>query len=548
MRLVPRSALVDMECVSSFDRSQILAAHCHAAGRLSKPNRQPVEQADCGTGATCAGERRRRPAGLLTASAPLLYGGAASPPQRAGGPIRPRSRPAAPCRTQPPSPLSAARSRALSGRVRVPGDKSISHRALMFGALATGRTRIAGLLEGEDVLNTAKALQALGCPVAKIGAIWEVLGRGVGGLAEPAGDIDFGNSGTGMRLMMGVIAGHDMRGQVRSGDASLSRRPMGRVLKPLMQMGLEVEERRQGDAAADAARHAPICCRSNTPAGAVGADQVGRAARRAACAGRHDGRSRRKPPATTPSACCAISAREVTVAERRRIAAPSPLHGDAELEGRGVNVPGDPSSAAFLVGGRADRAGLGDHHRGRAGQPDAHGLLRHARGDGRRRRLPQRARGGRRAGGRHRACGTPGCKGVRVPPERAPSMIDEYPVLACLAAFAEGETRMEGLAELKVKESDRLAATAAGLAANGVPAKVEGDSLDRQRRRKERARRRDGRHPSRPPHRHGLPDAGPRRRPARHRRRRRHHRHQLPRVPRADGAAGRDLRSAGGVR
>ena len=111
----------------------------------------------------------------------------------------------------------------------------------MFGALATGRTRISGLLEGEDVLNTAKALQALGCPIRKTGATWEVLGRGVGGLVAPEGDIDYGNSGTGLRLMMGVVAGHDMR--VRFvGDASLSRRPMGRVLKPLLQMGLEVEE------------------------------------------------------------------------------------------------------------------------------------------------------------------------------------------------------------------------------------------------------------------------------------------------------------------
>ena len=123
-------------------------------------------------------------------------------------------------------------------------------------------------------------------------------------------------------------------------------------------------------------------------------------------------------------------------------------------------------------------------------------------------------------------------KGVRVPPERAPSMIDEYPVLACLAAYAEGETRMEGLAELKVKESDRLAATAAGLAANGVAAKVDGDTLI-VRRRQGRARRRHGRHAPRPPHRHGLPDARARRRPAGHGRRRRHDRHQLPRVPRA---------------
>ena len=125
--------------------------------------------------------------------------------------------------------------------MRVPGDKSISHRALMLGALATGRTTISGLLEGEDVLNTAKAVAAMGCPVRKQGNTWEVLGRGVGGLGQPEGDIDFGNSGTGLRLMMGLVAGHDMR--VRFvGDASLSRRPMGRILKPLAQMGLDIEE------------------------------------------------------------------------------------------------------------------------------------------------------------------------------------------------------------------------------------------------------------------------------------------------------------------
>ena len=140
-----------------------------------------------------------------------------------------------------PSPLLASRSRTLLGRVRVPGDKSISHRALMFGALATGRTRISGLLEGEDVLNTAKALRTMGCPVRKVDGSWEVLGRGVGGLAEPTQDLDFGNSGTGVRLMMGVLAGHDMRARL-IGDASLSRRPMGRILTPLKQMGLLVEE------------------------------------------------------------------------------------------------------------------------------------------------------------------------------------------------------------------------------------------------------------------------------------------------------------------
>ena len=128
-----------------------------------------------------------------------------------------------------PRPLTSFRAGPLARPVRVPGDKSISHRALMFGALATGRTRITGLLEAEDVLNTAKALQALGAPVAQGRADWEVLGRGVGGLAEPKAPLDFGNSGTGTRLMMGVIAGHDMT-RAMTGDASLCRRPMGRVL------------------------------------------------------------------------------------------------------------------------------------------------------------------------------------------------------------------------------------------------------------------------------------------------------------------------------
>ena len=138
-----------------------------------------------------------------------------------------------------PTPLSSTRAPALSGRIRVPGDKSISHRALMFGAIATQRTTVTGLLEAEDVLNTAKALRALGCPITKTGVTWEVLGRGVGGLTEPTGDLDFGNSGTGTRLMMGLIAGHDMTVRM-TGDASLSKRPMARVLDPLKRMGVEV--------------------------------------------------------------------------------------------------------------------------------------------------------------------------------------------------------------------------------------------------------------------------------------------------------------------
>src|SRR5262245_245756 len=245
------------------------------------------------------------------------------------------------------SPLAAAKSQTLSGTVRVPGDKSISHRALMLGALATGRTTIRGLLEGEDVLNTAKALQAMGCPVRKVGSTWEVLGRGVGGLAEPGTDIDFGNSGTGVRLMMGLIAGHDM--QVRLvGDASLSRRPMGRILKPLAQMGLEVREKGRD--------RLPLTLRGTADllpieyATPVASAQIKSAV---LLAGLH--------AAGTTTVVEAQATRdhtermlrhfgaEVAVAERGGGGRVITIQGDAELEGQAINVPSDPSSAAFLV-------------------------------------------------------------------------------------------------------------------------------------------------------------------------------------------------------
>ncbi|MGE0852286.1 MAG: 3-phosphoshikimate 1-carboxyvinyltransferase [Hyphomicrobiaceae bacterium] len=372
-----------------------------------------------------------------------------------------------------PSPLTAARPQALRGRVRVPGDKSISHRSLMFGALATGRTRISGLLEGEDVLNTAKALQALGCPIRKAGAAWEVLGRGVGGLVAPEGDIDYGNSGTGLRLMMGVVAGHDMR--VRFvGDASLSRRPMGRVLKPLLRMGLEVEEEGR-DTLPLTVRGTPdlLPIEYKTP---VASAQVKSAV---LIAGLHATGETTVVEAEATRDHTERMLRhfgaELTVAARGGARAIT-VTGDAELEGRDVVVPGDPSSAAFLVAAalivpgsevtiegvlvNPTRTGFYTtlkemgaeielaHAREEGGEPIADIIVRHSK-----------------------------LKGVRVPPERAPSMIDEYPVLACLAAFADGETRMEGLAELKVKESDRLAATATGLTGNGVAAKVDGDAL-----------------------------------------------------------------------
>jgi 3-phosphoshikimate 1-carboxyvinyltransferase len=374
---------------------------------------------------------------------------------------------------QPSPSLSAGKPpAALSGRVAVPGDKSISHRALLLGALATGRTRIVGLLEGEDVLNTLKALQMMGCPISKAGDAWEVLGRGVGGLEQPLSAIDFGNSGTGVRLAMGLIAGNPITVRL-TGDRSLSRRPMARVLLPLRQMGLEV---------VDGGQSLPLTVRGS--ADLIPIDYrlpVASAQVKSAIllAGLHAAGSTSviEEAATRDHTerMLAYFGAEVGVsatADGRRVT----VRGDADLEGRTVRVPGDPSSAAFLVaaalivpgssititsvlvnptrtGFYTTLAEMGAdigfaNKREEGGEPVADVTVRHSR-----------------------------LRGLRVPRARVPSMVDEYPVLACLAAFASGETRMEGLGELRVKESDRLAATAAGLVANGVAAEVDGDCL-----------------------------------------------------------------------
>jgi 3-phosphoshikimate 1-carboxyvinyltransferase len=371
-----------------------------------------------------------------------------------------------------PQPLTALASGPLNGRLRVPGDKSISHRALMFGALATGTTRITGLLEAGDVINTAKAVSALGAPAEKTGAIWEVKGRGTGGLRAPDGEIDFGNSGTGTRLMMGVIAGHDMTVRI-IGDASLSLRPMSRVLKPLRQMGLQVAEDKET---------LPLTIRGT--ASLVPIEYV-----------------LPVPSAQVKSAILIaglMAAGETTVVEKEatrdhtermlryfgarvrtvekdgltRIT----VTGDAELTGRDVVVPGDPSSAAFLIAAAVLVPGSDVTIEGVLVNETRIGFYTTLKEMGAEVEfLNPREEGGEPiADIRARASKL---KGVHVPAGRAPSMIDEYPMLASLAGFAVGDTRMEGLAELKVKESDRLAATAAGLAANGVRATVDGDTL-----------------------------------------------------------------------
>lgn len=371
-------------------------------------------------------------------------------------------------------PLSSGTAGALSGTAKVPGDKSISHRSLMLGALAMGETEIHGLLEGEDVLRTAAAMRQLG-GVAERGAdgIWRARGRGVGGLVEPADVLDLGNAGTGTRLLMGLVSAYDFT-SFFTGDASLRSRPMGRVVEPLSRMGAQFVTRSKGRpplAVIGTAEPMPI-----TYELPVASAQVKSAVLLAAL--------------NTPGVTTVIEPEptrdhtelmlrgfgaEIRVEQTPDGRAVS-LVGQPELVGRRIIVPGDPSSAAFplvaaLILPGSDvtltNIGLNPH---RIGLIDT--LLEMGADI---EILNRRAEAGEPVGDlRVRASKL---QGVTVPASRAPSMIDEYPILSVAAAFAEGETRMLGLAELRVKESDRLATMAQGLAACGVEVTEGKDSL-----------------------------------------------------------------------
>jgi len=371
-----------------------------------------------------------------------------------------------------PRPLTASPAGPLRGTCRVPGDKSISHRALMFGALATGWTRIKGLLEAEDVINTAKAVTALGAPASKSGDTWEVLGRGVGGLTQPVGPIDFGNSGTGARLMMGVIAGHPITVTL-TGDASLTRRPMGRVLRPLRQMGLEVLEDKETLPLTIRGTSDLLPIEYELP---VPSAQVKSAILIAGLAAAGETTViEREPTRDHTERMLRYFGADVRSVQQDRLTRIT-VKGHAELEGREITVPGDPSSAAFIAAAALIVPGSEVTIEGVLVNPTRTGFyltLQEMGGDVT--FLNEREQGGEPVADiRVRASSL---TGVRVPPERAPSMIDEYPILAVVAAFARGRTEMLGLSELKVKESDRLAATAAGLEANGIKPIVAGDSL-----------------------------------------------------------------------
>jgi 3-phosphoshikimate 1-carboxyvinyltransferase len=356
----------------------------------------------------------------------------------------------------------------------VPGDKSISHRALMFGALAVGETRITGLLTGEDVLRTAAAMRALGATVTHDPAgVWRVAGRGVGGLTEPEDVLDMGNSGTAARLLCGILASHPLFA-VMTGDGSLRRRPMRRVIDPLSACGARFAAREGGclPLAVEGARDAlPLEYRVPVPSAQVKSAVL--------LAGLNaPGITRVEEPEATRDHSENMlrhfgASVQVEVAGAGRIIS---LQGQPELRAADVMVPGDPSSAAFpivaalLVPGSEvtiPALGLNKLRTGLLTTLDEMGAALRVEN--------RRMEGGEPVGDlvvAHRRL-----RGVDVPAERAPSMIDEYPILAVAAAGATGTTRMRGLKELRVKESDRLAATAALLSVNGVAVSIEGDDL-----------------------------------------------------------------------
>ena len=375
-----------------------------------------------------------------------------------------------------PVPALARRSPALKGRVRVPGDKSVSHRSLIFGALTVGETRISGLLEGEDVLNTAKACAALGADVERIGeGEWRVHGVGVGGLRAPEGVLDFGNAGTGSRLMMGVVAGNPITATF-DGDASLRRRPMRRILDPLEQMGVAVVD------AADGGR-LPLTLKGPqelvpiTYESPVASAQIKSAVLLAGLGAPGETTVIEKEASRdhTERMLTHFGA-EVTVEPYGEHGRKVTLKGRPELKPAPIRVPADPSSAAFPLVAALIVPGSEVVIEGVMTNPLRTGLFITLKEMGADIAFEnERVEGGESVADiRVRASAL---TGVNVPAERAPSMIDEYPVLAVAAAFATGETRMNGLSELRVKESDRLAAVADGLAQAGVAYRIEGDDL-----------------------------------------------------------------------
>jgi 3-phosphoshikimate 1-carboxyvinyltransferase len=346
-----------------------------------------------------------------------------------------------------PKPLMSRKSGALQGEVSVAGDKSISHRAVILGALAEGRTQISGLLESEDILCTAGALRSLGADVQKIGSDWMVTGSGLGGLIPPENPLDFGNSGTGARLMMGVVAGHPIR-CVFTGDSSLKERPMGRVLGPLKEMGLQIEEEGQNTlplTLAGSSALVPIEYRLPVPSA-----QVKSAILLAGLLafGRTSVMEAEKTRDHTEKMLAYFGA-SISV-EAGKAGTRIAVEGRKRLKGRPVTVPGDPSSAAFLAAGAILCPGSDIMIRDVLINPTRTGFYETLAEMGASIAFENRRElNGEPVADIHVKSGR--LRGVNVPASRAPAMIDEYPILAVLAAFAEGTTVMDGLAELRVE-------------------------------------------------------------------------------------------------
>ncbi|SFS01929.1 3-phosphoshikimate 1-carboxyvinyltransferase [Yoonia litorea] len=365
-----------------------------------------------------------------------------------------------------PIPMTSRPCGPLKGTAHVPGDKSISHRSLILGAMAVGETHITGLLEGEDVLDTAKAMQAFGAIVTNHGGgEWTVSGVGVGGFAEPENVIDCGNSGTGVRLIMGAMATSPIT-VTFTGDASLNGRPMGRVTDPLALFGTQAVGRQGGRlpmTLVGAADPVPVRYTVPVPSAQVksavllaGLNAPGKTVVIEKEATRDHTERMLQGFGATLSVEDTDEGRVIT------------LDGQPELQPQAIVVPRDPSSAAFPVCAALIVPGSDVLVPNIGLNPTRAGLFTTLREMG----ADLTYENAREEGGEPvadlRAKFSPNLKGIAVPPERAASMIDEYPVLSVVAAFAEGVTDMQGVKELRVKESDRIDAMAKGLRAAGV--------------------------------------------------------------------------------
>ncbi len=373
-----------------------------------------------------------------------------------------------------PKALTSRKCGSLRGKIDVPGDKSISHRALMLGGMAIGKTRISGLLEGEDVLNTAAAMKALGVNSGKDENGWWVQGVGVGGLTTPDKEMYMGNSGTSTRLLMGLVGSYNFTSRF-TGDASLQKRPMARVMKPLSLMGVNFQATDENrlplsvigtrdttpisytlPVASAQVKSAILLCGLNT-AGITTVTEPHPTRDHSETMLRHFGADVKVERGASGEAIIAIT-------------------GYPELKAKDIQVPADPSSAAFPVAAALLHEGSEITIKNVCMNPHRTGFYETVREMGADISFEnERSQAGEKVADLRIKGGV--LKGVEVPAARAPSMIDEFPVLAVLASFAESKTVMRGLSELRVKESDRLSMIAEGLTACGVKVEIQGDDL-----------------------------------------------------------------------